>query len=70
MELDLALVPLAPGVGSAELAATGGEDYELLVCVPAGADADVTWIGVVEAGEGVRWESAPPGAETWQGYLH
>ena len=44
MELDAAALPLAPGVAEvaaarglepAELAATGGEDYELCVCVPA-----------------------------------
>ena len=30
----------------------------------------VTWIGVVEAGAGLQWRGAPPGAEAWQGYLH
>jgi thiamine-monophosphate kinase len=68
--LDASALPLAPGVTDVELAATGGEDYELLVCVPAGADADVTWIGVVEAGEGVKWTQAPPGADAWRGFEH
>ena len=65
--LDVALerLPVAPGVAevaaalgadAAELAATGGEDYELCACVPAAARAaaeeavDVTWVG--EVGEG------------------
>ena len=68
--LDASALPLAPGVTDVELAATGGEDYELLVCVPPGADADVTWIGVVEAGEGVEWTQAPPGADAWRGFEH
>jgi thiamine-monophosphate kinase len=45
LEIELSALPLAPGVAevaealgvpAAELAATGGEDYELLVCGPAG----------------------------------
>jgi thiamine-monophosphate kinase len=68
--LDANALPLAEGVTDVELAATGGEDYELLVCVPAGVDAEVTWIGVVEAGEGVAWLNAPPGAEAWRGFEH
>jgi thiamine-monophosphate kinase len=67
--LDASALPLAAGA-DAELAATGGEDYELLVCLPEGVAADVTWIGAVEAGEGVQWRNAPPGAEAWRGYLH
>jgi thiamine-monophosphate kinase len=48
------------GIDAAELAATGGEDFELLACVPPAARsaveaaAPVTWIGEVEDG--------PPGA--------
>jgi thiamine-monophosphate kinase len=68
--LDASRLPLAEGVTDVELAATGGEDYELLVCVPPGADADVTWIGTVEAGEGVKWREAPPGADAWRGFEH
>ena len=70
--LDVALerLPVAPGVAevatalgadAAELAATGGEDYELCACVPAAARAvaedavDVTWVGEVREGPpGVR----------------
>jgi len=68
--LDASRLPLAEGVDDVELAATGGEDYELLVCVPPGVEADVTWIGVVEAGEGVVWLNAPPGAQAWRGFEH
>ena len=69
--LDVALerVPVAPGVPEvaaalgadpAELAATGGEDYELCACVPAAVRVaaeeavDLTWVGEVREG--------PPGA--------
>jgi len=69
--LDASALPLEPGVTSVELAATGGEDYELLVCVPPGLDAEgVTWIGMVEVGEGVEWIKAPPGASAWRGFEH
>jgi thiamine-monophosphate kinase len=87
--LDATALPLAEGVAAvaralgrepAELAATGGEDYELCVCVPperraaaeqAAAGAGLTWIG--RAAEGtprVRWEGAPPGTEDWRGFEH
>jgi thiamine-monophosphate kinase len=64
--VDPATIPLAPGV-TVELAATGGEDYELLVCGPATLPG-VTWIGRVESG-------APeldlgPGAAHWRGFEH
>jgi thiamine-monophosphate kinase len=81
IELDAAAVPLAPGVadvatalaiGAVELAATGGEDYELCVCVPRDVEvAGLTWIGEVTAGEpAVDWKNAPPGANAWRGYEH
>jgi thiamine-monophosphate kinase len=65
LRIDLERVPLAPGVADvarslgaepAELAATGGEDFELCVCVPADRRAEaeraagLTWIGEVEDG--------------------
>ena len=83
--LDAARLPLAPGVGAVaealgmpatELAATGGEDYELCACVPpaaraAGEGAGLTWIGEVSGGEpGLRWVNAPAGAESWRGFEH
>jgi thiamine-monophosphate kinase len=69
MELDLGLVPLAPGVDSAELAATGGEDYELLVCFAPGhreqaeraaveAGTRLTWLGRAVPGSEVRFAGA------------
>jgi thiamine-monophosphate kinase len=84
--LDAAALPVGEGVADvaralgcepAELAATGGEDYELCVCVdPAGreaaeAAAPLTWIGEVLAGEpGIAWRGAPGGAAAWRGFEH
>jgi thiamine-monophosphate kinase len=75
LELDLAAVPLAPGVAEVAaalerdahvLAATAGEDYELLVTVPparradAEAAAPLSWIGRAAAGAPeVRFAGAP-----------
>jgi len=85
LRLDARALPLAPGVqevtealgvDAAELAATGGEDYELCACVPETARtraeaAGLRWIGTVEAGEpGVDWLNAPPGANAWRGFEH
>jgi thiamine-monophosphate kinase len=83
--LDARLLPVAPGVAAvaaalgreaAELAATGGEDFELCVAVApedvaaAEAAAPLTWIGEVVEGEpGVEWRGAP-GAEGWRGFEH
>jgi thiamine-monophosphate kinase len=56
LSIDLDRLPRAAGV-TAELAATGGEDFELLACVPPDAAervAGLTWIGEVVDG--------PPGA--------
>jgi thiamine-monophosphate kinase len=88
--LDAGTLPVAPGTREiaaalgrdpAELAATGGEDYELLVCVPperraaaegaAAAGAGLTWIGRAAEGKPrVRWDNAPPGTEDWRGFEH
>jgi thiamine-monophosphate kinase len=61
IEIDLAALPLAAGLAdvaaqldmrAAELAATGGEDFELLVAMAPDAEpGGVTWIGRVTAGE-------------------
>ena len=66
IEIDLAALPLAAGVEdvaarlgvpAAELAATGGEDFELLVAMAPGAEPDgVTWVGTV-----MPSPPAPPG---------
>jgi thiamine-monophosphate kinase len=85
LELDAAVLPIAPstaevaralGVSAAELAATGGEDYELCFCAPEAARAavesaaEVTWIGSATTGvPGVRWRG-DPSAASWRGYLH
>jgi thiamine-monophosphate kinase len=83
LELDAAALPLAPGVAEVaaqlgiapeELAATGGEDYELCACVPesareAGEAAGLTWIGRVAAGAPeVIWSGAATSG--WRGYEH
>jgi thiamine-monophosphate kinase len=81
LRLDARALPLAPGVAdvaaalgvpAAELAATGGEDYELCACLPPSAEAaELTWVGEVVAGApGVEWLGAPPGADAWRGYEH
>ena len=89
LELDAAALPLADGVAEVagalgadplELAATGGEDYELLVCVPPGrraaaeeaaGGARLSWIGrAVEGPPRVLWEGAPPAADGWRGFEH
>jgi thiamine-monophosphate kinase len=80
LELDAAALPVAPatadvarqlGVPAAELAATGGEDYELLFCAPEGTAVDgVTWIGLATTGvPGVGWRGDPSAAR-WRGYVH
>lgn len=68
--LDARLLPLADGVTDVEIAATGGEDYELLACLPADArpPAGFTQIGEVAAGEpGVQWTA---GSGAWRGFEH
>jgi thiamine-monophosphate kinase len=85
LELDTDALPVASstveiagtlGVSAAELAATGGEDYELCFCAPEAARtavesaADVTWIGLATTGvPGVRWRG-DPSAAAWRGFLH
>jgi thiamine-monophosphate kinase len=85
LELDAAALPVAPataaaaealGMSAAELAATGGEDFELLFCAPedarsaADAAADVTWIGRATTGTpGVEWRGDPSAAR-WRGFEH
>jgi thiamine-monophosphate kinase len=80
MVLDARALPLAAGVAevavelerdAAELAATGGEDYELLFCAPEGTAVEgVTWIGLATTGvPGVGWRG-DPSAAGWRGYVH
>jgi thiamine-monophosphate kinase len=77
IELDLAALPLAAGVTDPELAATGGEDYELCACVAPGrapeaqAAAGLTWVGRVLAGApDVTFRGRDPGARPLRGYEH
>jgi thiamine-monophosphate kinase len=88
LELDATALPVAEGVAAvatalgieaAELAATGGEDYELCVCVPpeareraeaAAGEPGITWIGRAAAGApDVHWSGASSAA-SWRGYEH
>ena len=81
--LDAAALPLTPGVAEVagalrrdplELAATGGEDFELAPAsrrptVPPPRPRDVTWVGEVLAGEpGVDWAGAAAAAGRWRGF--
>lgn len=90
IELRLADLPLAPGVEAVarargqdplELAATAGDDYELLFTAPparraeveraaAGAGTRVTWLGDVRAGGGVALRAAGGGLVDLGGYEH
>ncbi len=65
--IDAGRIPVADGA-TLEQAATGGEDYELLACVPPGLDVHgVTWIGTVEDGSGLSLRGGDP---AWRGHEH
>jgi thiamine-monophosphate kinase len=85
LELALAELPVAPGADAVaraagrdphELAATAGDDYELLFTAPADlrarleAAAEVTWLGVVRPGEGVALLGPDGRAVALSGYEH
>ena len=82
IELRLADLPLAPGVESAEFAATAGDDYELLFTAPPGRRAEieraatttgtrVSWLGDVRAGRGLVDIRAADGTPVdLRGYEH
>jgi thiamine-monophosphate kinase len=77
IEIDLATVPLAPGVTDVALAVAGGEDYELCFCAdPAGralieaAVPAVSWIGRVRPGTGVSFRGADGAERSFAGYEH
>ena len=62
LEIDLGSLPLSGGVPSPELAATGGDDYELCFCASPedrerieAAVASVSWIGRAVPGAGARF---------------
>jgi thiamine-monophosphate kinase len=75
LRIRLADVPAAPGV-TPEAAATGGDDYELLVTVPperrseAAEAARLTWIGEVVRGAGVVLLGPDGPVEGLTGYEH
>jgi thiamine-monophosphate kinase len=82
IEIDLDALPLADGVAevadqlgvpAAELGATGGEDFELFVCLGGEASArvaGVTWVGgVVPGPAGVAFSSAGR-SRSLAGYEH
>jgi thiamine-monophosphate kinase len=85
LAIDLDALPLPAGLAdvadaldrdAAELAATGGEDYELLACLApedraAGEAAGLTWIGRVVTGEpGAMLHRADGSAARLSGYEH
>jgi thiamine-monophosphate kinase len=55
VQIELERLPLAPGVTDPRVAASAGEDYELLFTAPPDIDVpgDVTWIGEVTEGSGL-----------------
>lgn len=80
IEIDLAALPLAPGVAevarqlgtpAAELAATGGEDFELCVAMAPGAEPEgIVWVGrVLDGPAGLSLAGAEPGRPL-AGYEH
>ena len=80
IEIELAALPLAAGVEhvatqlgvpAAELAATGGEDFELCVALAPGTEpGGVTWIGrATDGAPGVSFAGADP-ARPLAGYEH
>jgi thiamine-monophosphate kinase len=85
LELDTEALPVAEptvavarelGISPAELAATGGEDFELCFCASPQSRAaveqaaEVTWIGRATTGvPGVGWRG-DPSAASWRGFEH
>lgn len=77
--VELERLPLAPGVRDVELAATAGEDFELLFTAPperreaikqAAGELPVTWIGEVREGSGLRLLTAGGTPVALTGYEH
>jgi thiamine-monophosphate kinase len=79
IEIDLGALPIAPGVADVagqlgvepwELAATGGEDFELCACVAGDVPAGMTRVGAVVEGEPGVTFSAGGAARELRGYEH
>ena len=83
--VDLDLLPLAPGVAAVadqlgvepwRLAAVGGEDFELCVCIPEqraealAGEPDLTWVGQVVAGAPGLSLSGRDGVQPGEGFQH
>ncbi len=77
--IDLERLPVAPGAAAvaaalgmspAELAATGGEDYELCACGPAAALRGLTVVGRVEAGPAKLSLRDRSGPRDLRGFAH
>jgi thiamine-monophosphate kinase len=69
--IALELLPLAAGVADRRVAASAGDDYELLFTAPPELDVpgDITWIGEVSEGDGLTLTEA--GEEvSLSGYEH
>ena len=74
--IELERLPLAEGVTDVKLAATGGEDFELLFSAPperraqVEAAAGVTWIGVASEGSGLSLVDVSGQPLDLRGYEH
>jgi thiamine-monophosphate kinase len=76
--IELERLPLAKGVPDAVVAATGGEDFELLFSAPPelrdqvepAAGLPVTWIGEAAAGSGLRLVDVRGQPLDLRGYEH
>jgi thiamine-monophosphate kinase len=71
IDIDLDLLPLADGVDDPKVAASAGEDYELLFTAPPdiALPDGITWIGSVSAGAGLNLTLAGEPVEL-SGYEH
>jgi thiamine-monophosphate kinase len=73
IEIELERLPLAEGVDDPQLAATAGEDYELLFAAPpefeAPAGVEITWIGTAHKGSGLALTHSATPVEL-SGYEH
>jgi thiamine-monophosphate kinase len=78
IEIEIERLPLAEGVTDAELAATAGEDYELLfsaapnrrAAIEDAAGLQVTWIGEAREGSGLRLLDTAGQPLDLRGYEH
>ena len=77
IEIELGALPLATGIADPQLAAGGGDDYELCFCAAAeqreqiaAAVPDCSWVGRVLEGSGVRFIDAAGERVTLDGYEH